>query len=222
MKCENCQLENDGKYGSGRFCSSKCARSFATKNNRKEINEKVSKTLSKKFSCGKITKPVGCFKKGYDPRRRKFTKKDREKAILSTKTTWENYIQSTSFEKLSRNVKKRIILQEQNRKCLLCGIDKWEGKLLNLQLDHIDGNRNNEKRENLRILCPNCHSITETYGGKNKFKRTATNDELWNAINSCSTIHSALKSLEMNNGRNYARAKKLVLERGVEPLKTKV
>lgn len=46
--CENCGKEHDGSYGSGRFCSQKCARAFSTKFNRKEINEKVSKTLKSK------------------------------------------------------------------------------------------------------------------------------------------------------------------------------
>ena len=44
-KCENCESKHDGNYGSGRFCSSKCSRGFSTKSKRKEINEKVSKTL---------------------------------------------------------------------------------------------------------------------------------------------------------------------------------
>lgn len=45
MFCENCDKEHRGEYGSGRFCSSKCARGFSTKNKRSEINEKVSNTL---------------------------------------------------------------------------------------------------------------------------------------------------------------------------------
>lgn len=45
MKCENCGHEHDGSYGSGRFCSSKCARGFSTKKKRKEINQKVSQKL---------------------------------------------------------------------------------------------------------------------------------------------------------------------------------
>lgn len=45
MQCELCHKEHDGSYGSGRFCSAKCARSFSTKNKRKEINRKVSKKL---------------------------------------------------------------------------------------------------------------------------------------------------------------------------------
>lgn len=44
--CENCGIEHNGTYGSGRFCSSKCARGFSTKAKRKEINEKVSNTLT--------------------------------------------------------------------------------------------------------------------------------------------------------------------------------
>lgn len=48
MICENCGKEHDGSYGSGRFCSCKCARSFSTKLNRKEINERVSHSLLKR------------------------------------------------------------------------------------------------------------------------------------------------------------------------------
>jgi hypothetical protein len=50
--CENCETENDGSYGSGRFCSSKCARGFSTKNKRKEINEKVSIKIKEKLISG--------------------------------------------------------------------------------------------------------------------------------------------------------------------------
>jgi len=45
LKCENCNIDHDGTYGSGRFCSLKCARGFSTRNKRQEINDKVSKSL---------------------------------------------------------------------------------------------------------------------------------------------------------------------------------
>lgn len=55
----------------------------------------------------------------------------------------------------------------KNEECEVCGIKEWNGKKLSFELDHIDGDRTNHKLENLRIICPNCHSQTETYRGKN-------------------------------------------------------
>jgi hypothetical protein len=46
MQCENCNSEHDGNYGSGRFCSLKCARAFSTKEKRQEINKKVAEKLN--------------------------------------------------------------------------------------------------------------------------------------------------------------------------------
>jgi hypothetical protein len=51
--------------------------------------------------------------------------------------------------------------------CSICGITEWNNNPINMELDHIDGNRSNHKLENLRMLCPNCHSQTETYRSKN-------------------------------------------------------
>jgi hypothetical protein len=52
-------------------------------------------------------------------------------------------------------------------KCYECGIVEWNGKKLSLQLDHINGDNKDQRIENLRILCPNCHSQTSTFAGKN-------------------------------------------------------
>jgi hypothetical protein len=60
-------------------------------------------------------------------------------------------------------------------KCSKCSITKWQGEKISLHLDHIDGNPRNNSILNLRILCPNCHSQTETYCGKNTTRKKNEN-----------------------------------------------
>jgi 5-methylcytosine-specific restriction endonuclease McrA len=67
-----------------------------------------------------------------------------------------------------KHVKARLIsagLLANN--CQACGLTHWLGRPLSIQLDHVNGIRNDNRLENLRMLCPNCHSQTETYGGRN-------------------------------------------------------
>ena len=54
--------------------------------------------------------------------------------------------------------------------CWECGISSWNDKELVLELDHINGVNTNHREENLRLLCPNCHSQTPTFKGRNKPK----------------------------------------------------
>jgi hypothetical protein len=63
---------------------------------------------------------------------------------------------------------KRYVLS-LNPKCSLCPCtDEWNGLKLVLHLDHIDGDSDNDRLSNVRLLCPNCHSQTETYCSRNK------------------------------------------------------
>ena len=51
--------------------------------------------------------------------------------------------------------------------CKNCGISEWRGKELTLELEHINGDSNNNTPDNLCLLCPNCHSQTSTFKSKN-------------------------------------------------------
>tara|TARA_R100000951_G_scaffold115245_1_gene122703 strand:- start:30 stop:485 length:456 start_codon:yes stop_codon:yes gene_type:complete len=85
----------------------------------------------------------------------------------------------------------------------------WDDKLLTLELDHIDGNGLNCHPDNLRFLCPNCHSQTPTYrgGNKNTRNRTITDEQFKEALASTPNIRQALLSLGLApKGNNYTRA----------------
>lgn len=60
--------------------------------------------------------------------------------------------------------------------CQQCGLDAWHGQPISMHLDHINGVRNDHRLANLRMLCPNCHSQTPTYGGKNAKRRRVLQD----------------------------------------------
>jgi len=155
MNCKNnnCLNEHDGSFGSGVFCSRSCANSrTGTKERRSNISKgmkastkirpPISEETRKKLSdAAKITNA-----------RRVYKRKDIEEY---KSFTW---------------VRERIF-EERDRVCEECGwdtVNPFNG-FVPVQVDHIDGDRTNNTRENLKVLCPNCHSMTEKfmfYNGK--------------------------------------------------------
>lgn len=147
MKCENCTTEHDGSYGSGRFCSGKCARGFSTKTKREQINAAVSKRLAGvKHSEERNLQKV---------------------AIWARRTAgFLKELLLVEFNPLPYETKRIRVILEQKFCCALCGLSEWLGQPIVLELDHEDGNRKNNVRSNLRALCPNCHSTTPTWRGR--------------------------------------------------------
>jgi Zn finger protein HypA/HybF involved in hydrogenase expression len=83
------------------------------------------------------------------------------------KRSLEHYLNGVPIQ--SYKLKLRLISEGiKNHQCECCGITEWRGQLTPIELDHINGNNRDNRLENLRLLCPNCHAQTETYRGKNK------------------------------------------------------
>lgn len=89
----------------------------------------------------------------------------------NTKFRLEDILDGKHPQYQTNKLKKRLINEGVfENVCLQCGISVWNGQELILHLDHINGMPNDHRLENLRLLCPNCHSQTHTWCGKNKVK----------------------------------------------------
>ncbi len=161
MNCEYCSNDHDGSYGSGRFCSSKCSKGFSTKSKRSEINEIVKSKLTG----------------------RNLSEDTKEKIRKNWKRSiWNDRLPSSIEDicvedsKFARQYIKRRLISEGLKKniCEECGIDSYNDKPLTMQLHHKNGKNKDNRLENLQILCPNCHSQTENYAGKNRSIRVCS------------------------------------------------
>ena len=94
------------------------------------------------------------------------------KGFTKVKKRWslEEYLQNSSDIQTFK-VKTRILEEGiKEHKCECCGLSEWLGQPIPLELHHIDGDRTNNVLRNYQLLCPNCHSFTDSYRGKNAKK----------------------------------------------------
>jgi len=91
------------------------------------------------------------------------------KKKISDETLFTKESNSNTSTVRTRIINNKIIPYQ----CAVCKNDgNWQGQPISLQLDHVNGIRNDHRIENLRFLCPNCHSQTSTFGSRNKKRST--------------------------------------------------
>lgn len=72
------------------------------------------------------------------------------------------------------STRKKYLIKTREHECEICHRKQWNKKPIPLELDHIDGNSDNNKEENLRLVCLNCHAQTDSHAGKNARKFPGT------------------------------------------------
>jgi len=200
MKCENikCDKDHDGSYGSGRFCTSKCARSFSSNKNKHELKDAICPKCGnthkiKKRASPLLTPCVNCS--GRNPSTYKEDDRCmgvciycggmlRKSSLLfcthKCQLNYQHFIYINKWKigledgtcgkyKISLYVK-RYLLDKTNSSCEVCDYNDIHPITKNPIIDfhHIDGNCMNNKEFNLKVLCPNCHRKTENHGSMNK------------------------------------------------------
>lgn len=190
MKCKyGCDKEAMFQLKNGAWC---CEEKL---NKCESIKLKNSEGLKRAYSLGK--KKIG-----------NFTDSDRAK---SREKHLDN-LKSKPFEEWGYKLRRDTVLKEQSYKCLHCEINNWQGKVINLEIDHIDGDHRNNKRENLRGLCPNCHSQTETFRGKNinNGKEKISEEQIVNLLTKGISVRQILLQNGLAaKGGNYERVKRI-------------
>lgn len=125
----------------------------------------------------------------------------------------------TKFEYGGGGSHKKFLIQERGHICENCKLSEWLNQKITLELEHIDGDNQNNIKSNLKLLCPNCHSQTETWKGKNKNRSNnyITDEEFIEALEKNKNIRQALLELKLTpKGGNYDRANRLLYGRLAE------
>lgn len=171
-QCVECQQEFQYKELSQKFCSRSCSA--------KASNRGKARNLAGVNGTRRAQRPKICSFCGGEYRSKSSTSKYCSAKCMGssrrkiTVQAWMNDPTTGTFEQGLKRPIRTYLIEQANYQCSQCGwgeINPTTGKVP-LEVDHIDGDCYNNVAENLRVLCPNCHSLTPTYRALNKSKRS--------------------------------------------------
>lgn len=169
-KCLNCDKYFDSRISDNRkFCSQSCSTTY---NNKEKSKETILKSNIKEID-GDLYKECKNCKHDFKIKRKDLSKIQKYcSSICYTEfNTKEKYKKiEDGCASLCEATYKKYLIDKYGAKCMECGWDKIHPVTFKvpIQLDHIDGNAENNNLTNLRLLCPSCHSLTITFGSLNK------------------------------------------------------
>lgn len=110
------------------------------------------------------------------------------------------------------------IIYLRGHKCEKCGLSHWLDELIVLEVHHIDGDHINTELDNLILLCPNCHSQTDSWR-KPKTRIVIEEKDFVTALQNNKNIRQALLQLGLSaKGANYTRARELIQKYNIKHL----
>jgi len=223
--CKKCGNEFEPRKGLINYCSLQC-RNSRTWTEEDKKKKRIAAKESDKLLASYIKRknnPSGYFGEEINikyielhEKRKKHVKKVIKIINQKRKKTRKENIMSANYSDLKYDRLRERIFFEQNNCCNKCDNSEWLGEPIILELEHKDGNHNNNLRDNLEGLCPNCHAQTDTWRGRNKRnkKNKVSDEHLLESLinNNWNMRQSLLNVLLAPKGGNYKRCHKLKRE----------
>lgn len=119
----------------------------------------------------------------------------------------------------SKDSRRLALIESRGNKCEDCGLFDWRNKPIALEVHHLDGDSSNNKSENLRLLCPNCHSQTDNFRFKGRKKKIVEDSVLLIAIqdDKNKSIRAVLRDCGLSDsGNNFQRVYSLCANHRIE------